>query len=34
LNSQKGYGFITPHGGGKEAFVHHSAVEGAGNKEL
>ena len=30
FNGQKGYGFIEPEGGGKDVFVHISAVERAG----
>jgi CspA family cold shock protein len=34
FNSQKGFGFIAPEGGGKDAFVHISAVERAGLADL
>eukprot|EP01035_Chromulina_nebulosa_P064507 gene64507-88232_t len=33
-NSTKGYGFIEPSDGGKDVFVHVSAVEGAGMNGL
>jgi CspA family cold shock protein len=34
LNATKGYGFITPDDGGKDAFVHISEVRRAGWTEL
>jgi CspA family cold shock protein len=34
FNSQKGYGFIQPSGGGRDVFVHISAVERAGLSSL
>ncbi len=34
FNSTKGYGFIEPSDGGKDAFVHISAVERAGLSSL
>ncbi len=34
FNGQKGFGFIQPDDGGKDAFVHISAVERAGLAHL
>ena len=34
FNGQKGYGFIQPDDGGKDVFVHISAVERAGLSQL
>lgn len=35
FNGTKGYGFIAPDNGGKDVFVHHTAIQGqSGFREL
>ena len=34
FNDEKGFGFITPEGGAKDCFVHHSSIQANGFKSL
>lgn len=34
FNHQKGFGFITPDAGGKDLFVHQSAIQSSGSRTL
>lgn len=34
FSPEKGYGFITPEDGGKDVFVHYTAIVGTGYRNL
>ncbi len=34
FSSEKGFGFITQDSGGPDVFVHHTAIEGSGYRNL
>ncbi|MGA8724042.1 MAG: cold-shock protein [Acidimicrobiales bacterium] len=34
FNASKGFGFLAPDGGGDDVFVHFSAIDGSGYREL